>query len=438
MGTVMHLAPGETAPLYMELDTTGLKAGRYYTMLMLRPSMSGFRVCRIGFVVDVADADLSLANADKAGYDDTGVSFRPGRMPCPGLAAKLVGRGYNFLYITPEEANLYPRLGEDGAWRIGDYGPFDRHVEAFLAAGLQKERMKLRIYLGLEGHPYAKWPRSPTDSKGKPFQYGSEKWSEGIRFMVQDVAVRLKERYGVGKDRIYWYVVDEPSGDIDDPDSKIGKAYRGAKEIKSQDPANLTFTDPLPNFLASKDAGRSLAKLAEVYDVIQGYRPFMTKEIIKTLQSLDLKEVWTYHISCKTTPATTYRRGVWQNLRDGFRECDTFWHLTESTSDPFDMTDPAAPGRYDDYASLYVDWTLDTALLSRRQLAADIAAEDAKIVLFLRRRFKDDPAMLAKVEAIVKQAADVGTMSAMDSARDDLLALLLSVDSKPDRLPEGD
>lgn len=102
------------------------------------------------------------------------------------------------------------------------------------------------------------------------------------------------------------------------------------------------------------------------------------------------------------------------------------------------MTDPAAPGRYDDYASLYVDWTLDTALLSRRQLAADIAAEDAKIVLFLRRRFKDDPAMLAKVEAIVKQAADVGTMSAMDSARDDLLALLLSVDSKPDRLPEGD
>lgn len=112
MGTVMHLAPGETAPLYLELDTTGLKAGRYYTMLMLRPSMSGFRVCRVGFVVDVADADLSLANADKAGYDDAGVSFRPGRMPCPGLVAKLVGRGYNFLYITPEEANLYPRLGE--------------------------------------------------------------------------------------------------------------------------------------------------------------------------------------------------------------------------------------------------------------------------------------------------------------------------------------
>ena len=423
MGTVMHLAPGETAPLYLELDTTGLKAGRYHTMLMLRPSMPGFRVCRIGFVVDVADADLSLANADKAGCDDTGVSFRPERKPCPGIIAKIVERGYNFLYITPEEANLYPRLGEDGVWRIGDYGPFDQHIEAFLAAGLQKERMKLRIYISLEGSPHSKWARSPTDSKGKPFQYRSEKWCEGIRFMVQDVSARLKERYGVGKDRIYWLVVDEPSGDIDDPCSKIGRAYWGAKEIKAQDAANLTFTDPLPNFLASKDAGRALTKLVEVYDVIQGYRPFMTKEIIKTLQSLDLKEVWTYHISCKTTSATVYRRGIWQNLRDGFRECVSFWHLTEATSDPFDMTDPASPGRYEDYASLYVDWSLGTALLSRRQLAADIAAEDAKIVLFLRRKFKDDPAMLAKVEALVKQAADIGTMSAMDAARDDLLAL---------------
>ena len=51
--------------------------------------------------------------------------------------------------------------------------------------------------------------------------------------------------------------------------------------------------------------------------------------------------------------------------------------------------------------------------------------EDARLVLWLRKRFTGNPARRAKVDAIVKEAANKGTMSAMDSARDSLFSLVL-------------
>ena len=51
--------------------------------------------------------------------------------------------------------------------------------------------------------------------------------------------------------------------------------------------------------------------------------------------------------------------------------------------------------------------------------------EDVRLVLWLRNRFRDDPARRAKVDAIVNEAANKGTMSAMDSARDSLFSLVL-------------
>ena len=71
------------------------------------------------------------------------------------------------------------------------------------------------------------------------------------------------------------------------------------------------------------------------------------------------------------------------------------------------------------------------ALISRRQLAADMGFEETRLVMWLRNRFKGDTASLAKVAAIVKEAADVGTMSAMSTAHDKLLDLAGSGAGKP-------
>ena len=110
-------------------------------------------------------------------------------------------------------------------------------------------------------------------------------------------------------------------------------------------------------------------------------------------------------------------------MRDGFREIAAWWHMDETSGgDGFDSTDGGKVTT--DYATLYVDFDHDSSLLSRRQLAADQAFEDARLILFLRKQFAGDKVKLDAVDAIVKSAADTGTMKAVDAARKKLLDLL--------------
>jgi hypothetical protein len=49
--------------------------------------------------------------------------------------------------------------------------------------------------------------------------------------------------------------------------------------------------------------------------------------------------------------------------------------------------------------------------------------EEARLIMWLRSRFKGDAATLKKIESVVGKAADDGTMAAMDSAREELLEI---------------
>jgi hypothetical protein len=49
--------------------------------------------------------------------------------------------------------------------------------------------------------------------------------------------------------------------------------------------------------------------------------------------------------------------------------------------------------------------------------------EEARLIMWLRNRFKGDAATLEKVESIVRKATDDGTMDAMDRAREELLGI---------------
>ena len=419
MNSVLRLAPKETVPIYLELDTHGLSAETYHAALTLKKAMPGFTDESILLELDIVAADLDEIAVDRAGYDYVGSTFNKGA-GSPNIARLLVDRGYNMVYVNP--GHLFAKEGKDGAFRVSGFAGLDRHLDAVLAGGLKRERMKLWIYLGLEANHT--W-NAALDVRGRRCVPGDGKWEKGIQAQVRDIAAHVKARYGIGKDRIYWYPVDEPAGDIEDPTFKSGmsRAYRAAKAIKEEDAANLTMTDPLPVFLESKAIEKALPRLAEVYDVIELYRPKVTEEKKRLVAAQNLKEVWTYSISSKETHPVAYRRDYWENMRDGYREIATFWHMTQAAGSPFDSNDFTTPGRYDDYATLYVDFANDAALLSRRQLAADMGFEDARLVLWLRSRFKGDAAMLAKVEAVVREAAAKGTMSALDSARDALLSL---------------
>ena len=224
--------------------------------------------------------------------------------------------------------------------------------------------------------------------------------------------------------------MDEPDGEVDDPTfkSKIAIAYAAAKFLKACDPDYVTMTDPLPQFLMSKAAPAALARLRECYDILQLYRPALTGRLRERVGSFGFRELWTYSILGSESTSPKYRRDLWENMRDGYREISPFWHMDEAAGgDMFDPHDSNRPGRYEDYASLYADFDRGTALLSRRQLAYDQGCEDARLILCLRERFRADATDLARVDAIVREAADVGTMAAMDAAREELLHLAEAV-----------
>ena len=420
MNSLLRLAPKETVPMYLELDTHGLAAGTYRATLSLKKAMPGFTDESVAVEVEVVDADLDEVAVDRAGYDYVGHSYGAASPP-DNIAKLLVDRGYNVIFMATMW--MFPREREDGSFSVKDLSRINKRIDAAIAGGLSPKRVKLWLYMGMEpSHPW----NTPKDVQGMRCPFGSEKWKKGVQSMVQEIAMHVKTRYGIGKDRIYWYPIDEPFGDIDDPTfkSSISRAYHAAKVIKEEDSANLTMTDPLPKFLESKAINTALPRLAEVYDVIELYRASVTDEKRRLVAAQNLKEVWTYSILTKETHPAKYRRDYWENMRDGYREITTFWHMDQVAGSPFDSNDFTTPGRYDDYASLYVDFANDAALLSRRQLAADMGFEETRLILWLRKRFRGDSAMLAKVDAIVKGAADKGTMSEMDSAYDSLLALV--------------
>ena len=421
MKSLLRMEPREVVPVFLEFDSAGLAPGRYYATLVLKKAMPGYADVKVSVQVDVADLDVREVAFDRTGYNYVCQSYAEGMRPAYNLSKLLVDRGYNMLFT--EATKMFPRIGKNGAWELSGMPKLDREIEAAIGAGLDRDRVKVWIYMGME---YAHRWNCPKNEKGGYLSFATAKYDEGVKFMVNSVAAHLKDRFGIGKDRIYWYPVDEPRGELEDKSfrSGISRAYHLAKVIKDADPANMTMTDPLIGFFSSKSAPSILARLSEVYDVMELYRPGLNERIKRMVADAGFKEIWTYSILSKETPASVYRRDYWANMRDGYREVATFWHMTSAAGgDAFDSEDYSSKGRYTDFASLYTDFDNDAALLSRRQIAADMGADDARLIMLLRKRFKNDPAMMRRIESIVKAAVDAGTMAAMDEAREELLSI---------------
>lgn len=418
MKTLVRLAPKEYAPMYLELDARGLEPGVYNALVYLKKATPGYEDVRFGLEVEVTDLDVAGVKLDKAGYDYAGRSFAGRADATGGLIRLLCERDYNTAFVC--SMKFSPKADKDGKFAMGPYLELDRQIDEYLKH-VPREDLKLWIYMIAERHWY-----DPVDHRGERFPFASEKWAEGIRFMLKNFKAHVKEKYGIGPDRIWWYPVDEPSGEIEDPTwkSKIAVAYRVAQEIKRESPENLTMTDPLPSFLASKDIDAALAKLRECYDIIELYRPSITPKTKALMERLKFPQVWSYSITTKETPAAKYRRDYWENMRDGYREIAAFWHMTQSAGgDTFDSTDWYSPGHLDDYATLYCNSDVEAAILSRRQLQCDQGFWDMQILAALRAKHAGDAEKLAAIAEIVREAADVGTVKAMDAARDRLLGL---------------
>ncbi len=419
MNTLVLAAPGASKVLWMRFSSEGMKAGKYRYLLVLKPSYTNFPMQEIELEVEVADVDLAGTKADSGHY--TSIYQRGAR---ENLVRFLAEKETNIIYtgcLGQVSVDVYPEISQDGTvLKYSDYAQIDDMIDKTIRHGVPRERIKL--WCPMELHLYG------MKKNGKiQVPFNSPAWVRGFRAFLSHFTEHLRTKYGIGKDRIIFYTVDEPSGDINDPKSRMYHAYQEGRIIKEADSQYHTLVNPdLRNFASNQG---NLAKLLEFYDIIELYRPALTPEIIRWAQKTG-KEIWTYGIYGKTTAPDVYRREYWQSLRDGFTEIITYWHLDQHAGgDGFNSQDGTKSRA--DYGSIYCDLDQGSVLTGRRQEAHDLGREDFKLAEFCRKLLekKNDPALKRRFREIVAKGAE-GDMRTMEACRAELLGLIRELQGK--------
>jgi len=421
LGTVLEVGAHRNVPIWAEVDTHGMTAGVYRATLVLKKGSAGFSTETASVTVRVRNVDAETVPTDRAGY----TYLHERACKSPTMIRALSERGFNVIYTgIPGDwvLKIFPTLDADGNLVPGDMRDLDDEIDAVIATGIPRERVKLWMWLDVGPARYRR--------NGQPIAFASSDWVKVMQGFLRQLREHLSEKYQIGPERVYLYTIDEPGGDIDDPSRKSGlaKAYFAGKTIKAAEPRFQTFVNPHWFERGTLQQMRHvLDRLAECYDVLEFYRPHLTPEQLAIVKEYapKLKEIWTYSIIGRPTSPVVYRRDVWMNFRDGFSEFATYWHMDHlAGGDGFDDTDANRAGSSDkmDWGSLYVDYDQEKVVSSRRQLASDMGFEDAKLVKVARYLLKDGSA--SELESAIRSAADKGTMPDMDRARLRLFELI--------------
>ena len=423
MNSVLRIGARKTALVWLELDTAGMKPGRHFAVLHLKRACSVFKTVKIPVEISVGEVDLGSVECVRAAYD--WVNRRCVDKPHVQRLLRKISSGT--LYLSSPPKGFWPHYNSDGTLGPSDFSGIDAQISARIAAGEDPSKFRVWIFLALE----MAW-NAPLAADGSYIPFGTPEYERGIIEAVSRFERHLCERYGISKDRIFLYTLDEPSAadGVDDPKlkTKMSKVYRIGKVLKAADPEFVLFTNPHSyGPYAEQKFGATLERLAECYDIIEFYRPNLTPAIVAKAKSLPFRERWTYSIWNKTSSPASYRRDVWENMRDGF-DVSVYWHIDRMAGgDGFDSTDTmdaANDLRTTDEGSFYFDFDSGNFLQSRRSIAHDLGHEDLKLVKALRTKYANDAGKLAEIGRVVKTAADKGTMPDMENARKELLRLV--------------
>ena len=415
LNTLIRAGANESKQIWMRFSTKGMKPGKYTCLMVLKPSYTGFTPIEVPVEVNVTKVDLKDIKLDSFHY-----SYINSSSPVDGLLKSFVERDVNVIYsgsaFGQVRMNVYPKTDKEGnILSYGDYSSFERVIEAKIKLGMDKKRIKLLCFLELPAYGM-----HIPGQKGK-YTFGSPAWKKGFKSFLYHFTGTMEKKYGITKDRIFFYTVDEPDGDIKDPKSRMYKAYLSGKYIKEAGKEFQTMVNPHPNFLRGKDLS-ALKKLCEVYDVFELYRPGLGKEQLAAAKACN-KTIWTYGIYQKTTSPEVYRREYWQSLRDGFSSMVAYWHFEgHAGGDGFNSEDGIRNRA--DYGSVFVDMDMGTLLTSRREEAHALGFEDYKLAEFCRRALKKKPnaALQKELDAIILKGSGAD-MPGMEQCRLQLLKL---------------
>ena len=417
MNTLLRAEPGETKLIWMRFGTDDFPPGRENFMLVLKPSYPGFTPAEIPVELDVKDIDLGAVKLDSFHYTFINSTFLGGYPPSD-LVRFLAERDINVIYsggiFGTGNVDVYPQADEEGnILSYASYEMWDKLIETKVKYGVEKDRIKLLCWLELPGYGMVK--------RGNKLKFNTPAWKKAMKSFLAHFTGYMEEKHGITKDRIIFYTMDEPGGDFADKNSGIYKAWLSGSIIKEMDREYRTMVNPSPYYLEGRDLS-ALKKLAEVYDIIELYRPFLQERHIRAAKELPW-EVWTYGIYYKTTRPMIFRQEYWQSFRDGFSSMIAYWHLeSHSGGDGFNSQDGVR--RQVDYGSTYMDMDLGTVVTSRREEAHLLGREDFKLAEYCRRALEKapDPALEKELNDIVRQGAS-SDMTGMEQCRLKLLDL---------------
>ena len=415
LNTLVRAGANESKQIWMRVSTKGMKPGKYTCLMVLKPSYTGFTPIEVPVEINVTKVDLKDVKVDSFHY-----TYINSAAPTDNLLKFLIERETNVIYsgaaFGQVRMNVYPKTDKAGnIISYGNYSCFERIIDSKIRLGMDKKRIKLLCFLELPTYGL----HIPGETRTLPF--GSPQWKKAFKSFLYHFTGNMEKKYGITKDRIFFYTTDEPDGDITKPSSRMYKAYLSGKYIKEAGKEFKTMVNPHPNYLRGKDLS-AFKKLCEVYDVFELYRPALGKEQLAAAKSFN-KTIWTYGIYQKTTAPEVYRREYWQSLRDGFSSMISYWHLeSHAGADGFNSEDGI--NNRADYGSIFVDMDMDTVLTSRREEAHCLGREDYKLAEFCRSALKKKPdaALQKELDAIILKGASAD-MPGMEKCRLELLKL---------------
>ena len=414
MGTLLRTSGNESRQLWLKFSSKNLPPGKQKFVIVLKPSYSGFKNIEIELDVDIRPVDLKPICLDAFNYSEI---YRNGIHP--DLVKLLIDKGNNMISpggaIGQATTDIYPKVDKQGnVLEYSDYVRVDRCIDASVKAGMPLERIKLILPLEL--------PSYGMNYRGKrQLKFDTPAWHKAFKSFIFHFTGHLKKKYNITRDRLIFYTIDEPDGDINKKGTRMYYAYRSGQILKSLSKDFITMVNPHPSALQGKNFS-AIKKLAELYDIFEFYRPGLGPEQLKLAKSLK-KETWTYSIFSKNTVPESYRRNYWTNFRDGFTAVTAYWHHeSHAGGDGFNSLDGLSSRV--DYGNVYLDMEMGTFLSSKREEANMLGKEDYKLAEYCRRKLKASPsqALQKQLDNIISAGAS-GDMKAMEDARLKLLDL---------------
>ena len=416
LNTLLRIPPENTTPVWLEISSRDLAPGKYSGFLVLKNCDGKGKYETAKLEVTVTEADLSKVHVDHSVC--TYVHRRSWHHE--SFRKFFLDYNYNYLVLVPGNGlYIYWKKGQGNSLIPGDLKQLGDIIDKAVSSGYDIKKLKLEFNLG--------W----NFGLGGSYEKNPKLWEKIMSASIPAWLDYLEKKYGIPHEKVILNPVDEPGGDVDDPNTTNGKTYIWSKFIKKIAPRVKVMNNP--HLSTMKDYRR----LEKYTDIFLFYRPGYEgkKDFIEYMQSLRKKgkEIWTYSILMKSTPPVSYRRDYWRNLRDGFNAVTTFWDFDDHAGgdgfDANDVTNPQGRIRRTDYGMAYVEFNYGQLLISRRFAAAQQGYQDTRLIFLCRKhlaQLKQKGVDTRRLEQQLQQAiikgAD-GTMEEMDKQADIILAL---------------